>query len=123
MRPLFLVFLLAAVAVLVPAADDSSIAGNWQVHTSAAGREGKADCALVQKSGELTGTCTTDRGTVPIAGKVEGKRVTWTYKTDSEGGPVTVVFDGTAESADKMAGKVTALEFSIEGEFTATRSK
>jgi hypothetical protein len=45
-------------------------------------------------------------------------------KSDSPGGPVTVVYTGTVDSgATKITGKVAAIEFSIEGEFTATRSK
>jgi hypothetical protein len=52
---------------------------------------------------------------------VDDKNVTWTEKSESEGGPVTVVYKGTIESATKMTGKVTAVEFSIEGEFKATR--
>ena len=60
---------------------------------------------------------------VQISGKVDGKNVTWTYKGDSQGGPVTVVYTGTVESGSRITGKVLAVEFSIEGEFTATRAK
>jgi hypothetical protein len=71
----------------------------------------------------LTGTCVDDRGTVEMSGKVDGKSATWTYKSDSAGGPVTVVYKGTIDSADRISGTVTAVEFPIEGEFTATRTK
>jgi hypothetical protein len=60
---------------------------------------------------------------VQISGKVDGTKVTWTYKGESPGGVVTVVYTGTVESPLKITGKVTAVEFSIEGEFTATRAK
>jgi hypothetical protein len=36
---------------------------------------------------------------------------------------VTVVYTGTVESANRITDKVAALEFSIEGDFTATRAK
>ena len=83
----------------------------------------RQDCTFTQKANDLTGTCSSDAGPVQITGKVDGKSVTWTYKGDSAGGPVTVVYKGTIDSVDRIAGTVTAVEFSIEGEFTATRSK
>ena len=116
--------LLAAAAVLASAADDASLSGKWQIQRSAAGNESQQDCTFTQKDRDLTGTCSaTDRETVQISGKVDGKRVTWTYKGESPGGPVTVVYTGAVESASKITGKVTAVEFSIEGDFTATRAK
>jgi hypothetical protein len=36
---------------------------------------------------------------------------------------VKVLYTGAVESPAKITGKVAALEFSIEGEFTAARSK
>jgi hypothetical protein len=123
MKTSLIAFLLAAAAVVAPAADDAALSGKWQIQRSAAGNESQQDCTITQKNSDLTGTCKDDRGTVEISGKVEGKNVTWTYKGDSPGGTVTVVYTGTVESASKITGKVAALEFSIEGEFTATRSK
>jgi len=123
MRTLLIVFLLAAAAVVAPAADDASLSGKWQIKRIAAERESQLDCTFNQKNGDLTGTCTSDRGTVAISGKVEGKTVTWTHKTDSEGGTVTVEYTGKIDSATRITGKVLAVEFSVEGEFTATRSK
>jgi hypothetical protein len=81
------------------------------------------ECYQSQKDTELSGSCSADQGTVKISGKVDGKKATWTYKGESPGGPVTVVYNGTVDSADKMSGKVTAVEFSVEGDFTATRVK
>ena len=123
MRLVLLSLLLASAAVLAPAADDASLSGKWQIQRSAAGRESQLDCTFTQKNSDLTGSCSSDRGKVEISGKVDGKSVTWTHKSESEGGPVTVVYQGTVESATKITGKVTAIEFSIEGEFTATRSR
>ena len=124
MRIPLVTFLLTAAAVVVPAADDSSLTGKWQIQRSAAGNESQQDCTFTQKDNDLTGTCTsTDRGTVQISGKVDGKSVTWTYKGESPGGTVTVVHKGTVESSSKITGTLIAVEFSIEGEFTATRAK
>ena len=111
------IFLLSTIAF---AAD---VSGDWRVKTSAAGREGTSDCAFTQKGADVTGTCKSERGSVQFTGKVEGDRIEFGYKTDSEGGPVTVVFKGKVASNDKMSGSILAVEFSVEGEFTATRTK
>ena len=124
MKISLLTCLLAASAVVAPAADDASLTGRWQIQRSAGGNESQQDCTFTQKDKDLTGTCeTADRPTVHLTGTVDGKNVTWTYKTDSPGGPVTVIHKGTVESADKISGTLTAVEFSVDGEFTATRSK
>jgi hypothetical protein len=123
MRTPVVAFLLAAAVVLPAAAREASLSGKWQIQRSAAGNESQQECTFAQKDSDLTGSCSSDRGTVEISGKVDGKSVTWTYKSESPGGPVTVVYEGTLDSADKITGKVTAVEFSIEGEFTATRVK
>ena len=123
MKVLLLTFVLATGAIAVPVDDSTSLSGKWQIQRSAAGRESQQECTFVQKKNDLTGSCSSDRGAVEISGKVDGKKVTWTYKADSEGGPVTVVYKGTFDSATKISGTVTAIEFSIEGEFIATQSK
>jgi hypothetical protein len=115
--------ILLATAAFAVAADDTPLSGKWQIDRNAGGNQSQQECTFTQKSNDLTGTCSTQGGAVELKGKVDGKNVTWTYKGDSAGGPVTVVYKGTIDSADKMSGTVAALEFSIEGEFTATRSK
>jgi hypothetical protein len=120
--PLF-ALLLAMAQVIAPAADGSSLSGKWKIQRSAAGNDSEQECTITQKNSDLTGTCATaDRPPVQISGKVDGKNVTWTYKGDSPGGPVTVVYTGTVESSNKITGKVNAVEFAIEGEFSATRT-
>jgi hypothetical protein len=121
-RQLF-VFLWAMAPVIVAAADDVSLSGKWKIQRSAAGNDSQQECTITQKSSDLTGSCASaDRPAVQISGKVDGKSVTWTYKGDSPGGPVTVVYTGTIESSNKITGKVNAVEFAIEGEFSATRT-
>lgn len=120
MKTPWIAFLLAATAL---AADDASLTGRWQVLRSAAGNESQLDCLFTQKDSELSGTCESDRGKLQFTGKVDGRTVTWTHKSESPGGPVTVVYKGTVESPAKITGTVVAVEFSIEGEFTATRAK
>jgi hypothetical protein len=110
-------------AFFLAAADGDSLSGRWLVHRSAGGNESQIDCAFTQKNNDLTGTCESDRGRLQLTGKLDGKLITWTHKSESPGGPVTVVYKGTVESTAKITGTLTAVEFAIEGEFTATRAK
>lgn len=115
--------LLAFTAALTCAADEPSLTGEWRIHRSAAGNESTHICSLTQKDKSLTGSCRSDQGEVKITGSVDGKNVTFTYKTERDGSPLTVIYKGTVDSSTKMSGSVTAVEFGIDGEFTATRSK
>ena len=123
MKAPLLSFLLASAAAVALAAGEPSLSGEWQIQRSAAGHESTQTCTITQKENDLAGSCTSDQGPVKISGKVEGKKVTWTYKTEREGSPLTVIYKGTVDSATKITGTVSAVEFGIDGEFTATRSK
>jgi hypothetical protein len=114
--------LLASAVVLPAAAEDASLSGAWQVVSNIAGNESRMDCSFTQKESDLTGPCRSDRGNVEVKGRVDGKRVTWTYKTEYQGNPLTVTYKGTLDSATKMTGTVSVVEFGVEGDFTATQS-
>ena len=115
--------LLVSAAALAAAADNTSLSGKWQVHSSIAGNDNDQDCTFTQQDSDLNGSCTSDKGTVKIAGKVDGKKVTWSYKSEYNGTPLTVNFEGTLGSDNKIAGTVTVPEFSVDGDFTATQPK
>jgi len=105
------------------AAEEPSVSGKWKIKRSANGNDSEQECSITQKDSTLSGTCVSaGREPVKINGKMDGKNVTWTYKGDSPGGAVTVVYKGTLESPNKISGTVTAVEFSVEGEFSATRA-
>ena|SRR5690349_24146874 len=114
---------LASAALLAFAADNPPLSGKWQIHTSAAGHESEQACTFAQKGSDLTGSCDTEQGTVQINGKVDEKKVSWVYKTEYNGSPLTVTFKGTVDSGTKISGSVRAEEYDVEGEFTATASK
>ena len=122
MKPILMATLIA-IASVIANAEASSVAGEWQIERSAVGNASKQTCTFTQQGSELAGNCTASAGTASLTGKVDGKTITWTYKSDSQGGPVTVVYNGTLDSDSQMTGTVTAVEFSIQGEFTATRAK
>jgi hypothetical protein len=75
------------------------------------------------KDTDLTVSCTSDNGTQnSTAGKVDGKKITWTTKSEYNGSPLTINYEGKLDS-DKIVGSVTVVEFSVEGDFTATPVK
>jgi len=118
MRIAYVFFVLAAAALAV---DAPSLSGKWQIHASISGNESDYDCSFTQKAADLTGSCDSSRGTVQITGKVTDKGASWAYKTEYNGAPLTVSFAGKLESEAKMTGTVTAEEYAVSGEFTATK--
>lgn len=122
MRIRLAAFVVMACVYGAVAADKPSVAGNWQVHSVISGTESDVSCSFTQKETELTGTCLTDQGVkAPVTGKVDGSKVTWSYKSEYQGTPLTVNHEGTLEGA-KITGTVSVPEFSVDGEFTATQA-
>ena len=122
MKILFLTSLLACAAVVASAADP--VTGKWQIHSNIAGNASDTTCILTQKDSDLSGACTSDKGrSLSIAGKVDGKKVVWSYKSEYNGSPLTVNYEGQLESETKIVGTVTVVEFSVDGDFTATQAK
>ena len=103
------------------AAAEPSVSGEWSIHRSAAGNESTQTCRLTQTEAKITGTCDSQKGPVQVTGKVEGTKATWTFQTDRDGSPLTIIYNGILESPTKMNGTVTAVEFAVEGEFKATK--
>ncbi|MFN8095346.1 MAG: hypothetical protein U0599_24555 [Vicinamibacteria bacterium] len=110
-------------ASLALAADPAPVTGDWNVHASVVGNESDSKCTFTQKGADLTGTCTNLEGQkLDITGKVEGTKVTWSFKTEYNGTPLTVNHEGTLEGG-KISGTINVPEFSVSGEFTATPAK
>jgi len=123
MKKLLFPLLLASAGSIVFAADTPSLSGNWQVHSSIAGNDNDQTCEFTQKDSLLTGSCVSgDKTTVQITGKVDGKKVSWAYKSEYNGTPLTVQFEGSVDSG-KITGSVNVPEFAAEGDFTATPAK
>ena len=115
--------LLLSAALSSLAFADDSLAGKWQVQSNIAGNENSQTCTWTQKDADLSGTCTSEKGTVNITGTIDGKTVKWSYKSDYNGSPLTVNYEGKLESETKITGTVTVPEFSADGDFTATQVK
>jgi hypothetical protein len=119
-KPLAVVLLSAAA---LAAADQASVAGRWQIHASIAGNESDTLCTLTQRDAEVAGSCDTlQGGPAAVAGKVDGDKVTFGFKTEYNGTPITVNYQGKLD-AGKISGTVSVPEFAVEGEFTATQAK
>jgi hypothetical protein len=123
MKTVLLSFLVASATALSYAADAPSLSGSWQIHNKIAGNESDRACTFVQNGDNLTGTCPSDRGEVKLTGEVKGKKVTWSYRSEYEGSPITVKYDGTLQSETKITGTVNVAEYGADGDFTATLSK
>ncbi len=115
--------MLAVGALVASAADDTALHGKWKVHISVGDNQSDEECTFTQKDKDLTGSCVSDRGTSPINGKVDGKKVNWVSKSQYQGGPLTLTFNGTLESTAKITGSLNVAEYNVDGEFTATQSK
>ena len=122
MKTLLLSFVLASAAIAA-ASDTPSLSGKWQLHNNISGNESDQACTFTHTGSELTGSCSSDQGTVNITGKVEDKKVNWIYKSEYNGSPITLTYKGTLDSTNKISGSVRVEEYDAEGEFTATPSK
>jgi hypothetical protein len=115
--------LIAAAAWVSFAADAPSLAGKWDIYTSIAGNDSNMVCTFDQKDAAVTGSCATEKGNVDITGKVDGGKITWSYKSDYQGMPLTVQYAGAMTSATRIKGTVDVSEFGVSGEFTANQAK
>jgi hypothetical protein len=122
MKIIALPLVLASALAFAQAPDSAALTGKWKLHQSIAGNENDSDCTLTQKDSDLTGSCTTDQGAVKLTGKVDGKKVSWSYNSDYNGTALTVKFSGTLDSG-KITGDVDVDPFGVTGEFTATLAK
>lgn len=101
----------------------ASVAGTWTVQSDFSGNQSEQSCAFTQKEAALTGTCTGERGSVMITGKVDAKTVAWQFETQYEGQTLTVSYNGTSQSAEKITGTVNVQPMNVDGQFTATKTK
>jgi len=123
MRIWALSFLLASTAALGLAADKGTFSGKWKVSQSIAGHDNSQSCTFTQEGNDLAGSCGGEQGALKITGKVEDKKITWSTKSEYNGSPLTINYTGTIDAQDKITGTVMVEEFSVEGEFTASREQ
>ena len=122
MKKLGLPLFLFSALVFAQTQDNVGISGKWKVHQSIAGNDSDSECTLTQKDKDLTGSCTGGEKPVDITGNVDRTKVSWSYKADYNGTPLTVTYTGTLDSG-KIIGDVNVDPFSVTGNFTATMEK
>jgi hypothetical protein len=104
-------------------AADTTLNGSWKIHTDIAGNEGDQVCTFTQEDATLTGSCKGDDGAShDLTGKIDGKKVTWQYKSEYNGDPLTLVFAGTLDSDSAFSGTVDVQPLGVDGTFTAKKS-
>ena len=119
MKKIAVIALLAGAFAFAQAQDNnSSVTGKWKIHSSIAGNDSEVTCAFAQSGNDLTGTCPGPGGEVKFTGKVDGKKVTWSYQMDYNGSPLTMKYEGTLD-AGKITGTVTVDPFGVSGDMTA----
>jgi hypothetical protein len=121
----FTLFLFLTVAALPVLAAEGPVSGIWTVKGNVYGQDLNQVCTIKQDDKKLTGSCKSETsGTTEITGEVKDKTVTWQFKTEYNGTPLTIVYNGTLDSASSnISGKINVQEFSIEGEFTAKKEE
>jgi len=123
MRILFLQLLLVSTAMVAVADDKGAYNGKWQVRQNIAGNESSQTCTFTQTGKDLSGSCGSDQGTLQISGKVDDRKAVWSFKTEYNGSPLTVRYEGAMDAQNKITGTVTVDEFSVSGDFSATPAK
>ena len=120
----FLVATTLFLAASVFGADSHKLTGNWNIHTSIAGNESDQPCKFVFADNKLTGSCKgQDAKDVPIAGSLDGNKLTWKYESEFNGAPLIMIYTATLDDSGKISGTVDVQPFSVTGDFTATPIK
>jgi len=121
----FLAFALTCGVLLIcgvaAAADEpAKVAGTWEV--SSQGRNGPMTQTLTitQDGGKIKGTLTSPRGDANFEGAVEGNKVSFTIKRETDNGTFVIEYSATVDG-DAMKG--TAHSERFDREWTAKRTK
>ena len=110
----------ALLASSVLSGSDTPLTGEWKVRNDISGNVSEMTCTFTQKGEDLSGGCATEQGNVEITGKVVQTSVTWGFKSQYNGGPITLNYKGSLGTDGQLAGAVTVEEFSVTGDFTAS---
>lgn len=120
-----LVTLFSLISVSVALAADVNITGVWKVDSETAGTTSTSLIPFKQDGTKLTGTMKSPEGKdMTVTGKVEGKKVTWTFVSEWEGNALTVTYVGTLDDTGaSMKGTNDVQPMGIEGAFIATKQE
>lgn len=118
-----LVTLFSLTCVSLALAADVNITGVWKVDSETVGNTSSILMPFKQDGTKLTATMKSPEGKeMTVNGKVEGKKVTWSFVSDWEGNPLTITYVGTLDDAGaKMTGTSDVQPMGIEGSFVAEK--
>jgi len=121
MKRFWIPMLLALAGGPLPAAD---VTGDWKIDGDVSGNPLAMVCSLKQEDVKLSGKCVSDSGggiNSPIAGKVDGKNVSFNFDFQYNGMALNMAFTGTLDSDTAMKGGVEVMGAS--GSFTAAKKQ
>lgn len=118
-----IVTLFSLICVSAALAADVNMTGVWKVDSDTVGNVSSTLIPFKQEGTKLTGTMKSPEGQeMAITGKVEGKKVTWSYDTEWQGNPLTIVHVGTLDdTGTSITGASEVQPMGVEGSFVATK--
>ena len=111
--------LLAACASAPPQPKGPDLSGNWVLTTESPMGAQDTDMIVKQDGGQLTGTISSQMGTVDYKGTITGSDVAFGFMFEAQGMSLQIDYKGVVEG-DTMKGIAKFGEFG-EGNFTAKR--
>lgn len=119
------VTLFSLICVSAALAADVNLTGVWKVDSETVGNVSSVLIPFKQEGTKLTGTMKSPEDKeVTITGKVEGKKVTWSYPAEWQGNPLTIVHVGTLDDAGTTINGTSEVQpMGVEGSFVATKQK
>ena len=115
---------IAVVPTTVSAQTEAKIdvTGKWLFNVTTDAGTGTPTVTLKQQGDSLTGHYSSQTlGEADLKGIVKDKKITFTFRIELQGTPLTVNYAGTVESNDAMKGTVD-IGGAASGTFTAKRS-
>jgi len=100
----------------------TSISGTWRVHTLIDGNDMVSECDFSQTGASVSGTCSSEQGTVDVVGQVKAPSVSLSYDSDYNGTASTITLTGTV-AGQRMTGKVSVDPDEASGKFTAVLAR
>ncbi|HJN47047.1 MAG TPA: hypothetical protein QF572_23030 [Vicinamibacterales bacterium] len=114
-----LVRALLTLALSVAVTAQSNVAGRWNV-TFNTDQGSNAGTMTLQQDGEkVTGSTSTDQGTLEFEGTISGNKLEWVLEIDAGGTFLEITLDGTVDG-DEITGTIDLGGYG-GGDWTATR--
>ena len=115
------IVLLGIMCAFVPAAlaAQTDVSGDWNMTFQTEQGDTEVSLTLEQDGEKLTGSITSDQGTVEFEGTISDDKVKWVLEIEAEGQFLEITIDGTVDG-DAMTGYADFGGFG-GGDWTATR--